>query len=64
MIEAKIMLAMIIHRFHFEVAPGQKDAADIAITLRSDSSLFDFPNKIHPPSFRPKYGMWMKVTPR
>ena len=34
MIEAKIMLAMIIHRFHFQVAPGQKDAADISITLR------------------------------
>jgi hypothetical protein len=34
MLEAKIMLSMIIRRFHFEVIPGQKHVPDIAITLR------------------------------
>ena len=47
MIEAKIMLAMIIHRFHFQVAPGQKDAADISITLRFYFLLLLFSTYIH-----------------
>ena len=35
MLEAKIMLAMIIKRFHFELIPGQKHVPDIAVTIRS-----------------------------
>ncbi|CAF1052148.1 unnamed protein product [Rotaria sordida] len=34
MLEAKIMLLMIIRRFHIELVPGQKHVPDIAITLR------------------------------
>lgn len=34
MLEAKIMLSMIIRRFHFEIVSGQKHVPDIAITLR------------------------------
>ncbi|CAF2948263.1 unnamed protein product [Rotaria sp. Silwood2] len=34
MLEAKIMLSMIIRRFHIELIPGQKYVPDIAITLR------------------------------
>jgi len=40
MLEAKIMLSMIIKRFHFELVPGQKHVPDIAVTLRSDSFVF------------------------
>jgi cytochrome P450 len=43
MLEAKIMLSMIIKRFHFELIPGQKHVPDIAITLRLYS--FDFISK-------------------
>ncbi|CAF3514244.1 unnamed protein product [Rotaria sp. Silwood1] len=46
MLEAKIMLAMIIKRFRFELIPGQKHVPEITVTLR------------------PKYGMWMKISPR
>jgi cytochrome P450 len=35
MLEAKIMLALIIKRFCFELVPGQKHVPDIAITIRS-----------------------------
>jgi len=41
MLEAKIMLSMIIRRFHIEVVPGQKHVPDIAITLRLFFSLFE-----------------------
>jgi len=34
MLEAKIMLALIIKRFHFELVPGQKHVPDIAVTIR------------------------------
>ncbi|CAF4810305.1 unnamed protein product [Rotaria sp. Silwood1] len=34
MLEAKIMLSMILRRFHIELVPGQKHVPDIAITLR------------------------------
>ncbi|CAF3587513.1 unnamed protein product [Rotaria sp. Silwood1] len=34
MLEAKIMLAMIIKRFRFELIPGQKHVPEITITLR------------------------------
>ncbi|CAF0859585.1 unnamed protein product [Adineta steineri] len=34
MLEAKIMLAMIIKRFRFQLIPGQKHVPDIAVTLR------------------------------
>ncbi|CAF1118279.1 unnamed protein product [Rotaria sordida] len=46
MLEAKIMLAVIIKRFRFELIPGQKHVPDMTITTR------------------PKYGMWMKISPR
>ncbi|CAF3108881.1 unnamed protein product [Rotaria sp. Silwood2] len=46
MLEAKIMLAMIIKQFRFELIPGQKHVPDMFVTLR------------------PKYGMWMKISPR
>lgn len=34
MLEAKIMLSMIIRRFHIELIPGQNHVPDIAVTLR------------------------------
>ncbi|CAF0941666.1 unnamed protein product [Rotaria sordida] len=34
MLEAKIMLAMIIKQFHFELIPGQKHVPDVAVTIR------------------------------
>ena len=34
MLEAKIMLAMILRRFHLQVIPGQKKTPDIAVTIR------------------------------
>ena len=34
MLEAKIMLALIVKRFHFELVPGQKHVQDIAVTIR------------------------------
>ncbi len=34
MLEAKIMLALIVRRFHFELVPGQKHVPDIAVTIR------------------------------
>ena len=34
MLEAKIMLALIIKRFRFEIIPGQKDAREILVTMR------------------------------
>ncbi|CAF3277743.1 unnamed protein product [Rotaria socialis] len=34
MLEAKIMLAMIIKRFRFEIIPGQKHVPEITITMR------------------------------
>ncbi|CAF1307424.1 unnamed protein product [Rotaria sp. Silwood1] len=46
MLEAKIMLALIIRRFRFELEPGQKLVPEIIVTMR------------------PKYGMWMRVSPR
>lgn len=35
MLEAKIMLALIIKRFHFELVPGQKHVPDVTVTIRS-----------------------------
>jgi cytochrome P450 len=34
MLEAKIMLAMIIKQFRFEIVPGQKHIPEIVITMR------------------------------
>ena len=34
MLEAKVMLAMIIKRFHFELVPAQKHVPEIVITMR------------------------------
>ena len=34
MLEARILLAMIVRRFHLELLPGQKHVPDIAVTLR------------------------------
>lgn len=34
MLEAKIMLALIVRKFHFEIVPGQKHVPDIAVTIR------------------------------
>ncbi|CAF1157309.1 unnamed protein product [Adineta ricciae] len=34
MLEAKIMLALIIKHFHFELVPGQKFTPDVAVTIR------------------------------
>jgi cytochrome P450 len=34
MLEAKVMLAMIIKRFRFELVPGQKLIPEIVITMR------------------------------
>ena len=34
MLEAKIMLALIVRRFHFELVPGQNHAMDTAITIK------------------------------
>ncbi|CAF0997361.1 unnamed protein product [Rotaria sordida] len=34
MLEAKIMLALLVRRFHFELVPGQKHVPDIAVTIR------------------------------
>ena len=65
MLEAKIMLALIVKRFHFELVPGQKHVQDIAVTIRL--VIFQLDNIVmftvkH--IFRPKYGMWMKISPR
>jgi PHYB activation tagged suppressor 1 len=35
MLEAKVMLALIIKRFHFELISGQKHVFDNAVTIRS-----------------------------
>ncbi len=35
MLEAKIILALIMKRFHFELVPGQKHVPDVAITYKS-----------------------------
>jgi len=37
MLEAKIMLAMIIKRFRFELVPGQKHTPEVVITMRFKS---------------------------
>ncbi|CAF0850814.1 unnamed protein product [Didymodactylos carnosus] len=37
MLEAKIMLALIIRRFRFELEPGQKYVPDVVITMRLDA---------------------------
>lgn len=34
MLEAKIMLALIIRQFHFELEPGQNLAPEIVVTMR------------------------------
>jgi cholesterol 24(S)-hydroxylase len=34
MLEAKVMLAMIIKRFRFELVPGQKHIPEVIITMR------------------------------
>jgi len=34
MLEAKIMLAMIIKRFRFQLVPGQKLIPEIVVTMR------------------------------
>ncbi|CAF3887317.1 unnamed protein product [Rotaria sordida] len=46
MLEAKIMLALLVRHFRFELEPGQKFTPEIIVTMR------------------PKYGMWMQVSPR
>ncbi len=33
--EAKIILALTLRRFHFELVPGQKHVPDLAITFKS-----------------------------
>lgn len=42
MLEAKIMLAMMIKRFRFELVPGQKHIPEIIITMRFEEVLIDF----------------------
>ncbi|CAF4263952.1 unnamed protein product [Rotaria sp. Silwood2] len=42
MLEAKIMLAMIVKRFRFELIPAQKHVPDIAITMRMTDDYRDF----------------------
>jgi cytochrome P450 len=34
MLEAKVMLAMIIKRYRFELVPGQKHVPEIVVTIR------------------------------
>ena len=34
-LEAKIILALILRQFHFELIPAQKHVQDIAVTIRS-----------------------------
>lgn len=34
MLEAKVMLAMIVRQFHFELVPGQNHAMETAITIK------------------------------
>ena len=34
MLEAKVMLAMIVKRFRFELVPGQKHVPEIVVTMR------------------------------
>ncbi len=34
MLEAKIMLALILRRFHFQLIPGQKHVPNITVTIR------------------------------
>ena len=65
MLEAKIMLALILRQFHFQLIPAQKLVPDITVTIRSVISYYktSFNTRIGF-FFRPKYGMWMRISPR
>ena len=62
MMEAKILLATILRRFHLELVPGQTCAPAVAVTARY---AIDRPANIrYFLSFRPRYGMWMRISRR
>ncbi len=63
MLEAKIMLALLLRDFHFELIPGQKHVPDVTVTIRSVISHRKRILLCYICS-RPKYGMWMRVSPR
>lgn len=47
LLEAKIMLAMLIQRWNFELVPGQKIVADIKVTMRTKYGLWTKISKRH-----------------
>lgn len=65
MLEAKVMLAMIVRQYHFELVPGQNHAMETAITIKYKARhhFFKLSHRFSR-RFRPKYGMWMRFFPR
>lgn len=64
MLEAKIVLAIILRQFRFELVPGQRLTVDTAVTIRFYMFLLFF-RLFHLNIYsRPKYGLSMRIWAR